>query len=47
MLEGVDYWAELRESPSQMEICVAIFANVLGELPQGEPEIEPWECQLH
>jgi hypothetical protein len=71
MLDGIDYWEELRESPSQMEICVAIFANVLeldgqgepvnekhaerraaawlyryctGELPPGEPDIEPWEC---
>ncbi|WP_327721647.1 hypothetical protein OG381_44290 [Streptomyces sp. NBC_00490] len=70
MLEGIDYREELRESPSQMEICVAIFANVLernergepvnekyaerraaawlhryctGELPPGEPDIEPWE----
>ncbi|MFI0899088.1 hypothetical protein [Streptomyces sp. NPDC020983] len=74
MLEGVDYWEELRESPSQAEICFAIFANVLeldeqgepvnakhaerraatwlykyckGELPPGEPDIEPWECVLH
>ncbi|MFJ2898064.1 hypothetical protein ACIO87_24625 [Streptomyces sp. NPDC087218] len=74
MLEGIDYWEELRESPSQMEICVAIFANVLeldeqgepvnekyaerraavwlysyctGELPPGEPAIEPWECRLY
>ncbi|MFC8720928.1 hypothetical protein [Kitasatospora sp. NPDC057198] len=74
MLEGVDYWEELRDSPSQAEICFAIFANVLeldeegepvnkkyaerraatwlyryctGELPPGEPDIEPWECDLH
>lgn len=74
MLEGIDYWAELRESPSQMEICFAIFANVLelddegqptnekhaerraaawlhlyctGDLPPGEPPIEPWESELH
>ncbi|MFJ7272016.1 hypothetical protein ACIQV3_36190 [Streptomyces sp. NPDC099050] len=74
MLEGIEYWEELRESPSQMEVCVAIFANVLeldehgeplneehaarraaawlhryctGELPAGEPDFEPWECQLH
>lgn len=37
MLEGVDYWEELRESPSQMEICVAIFANVLELDDQGQP----------
>jgi hypothetical protein len=74
MLAEIDYWEELRESPSQMEICFAIFANVLeldeqgepaneqyaerraatwlyryctGELPPGEPDFEPWECQLH
>ena len=74
MLDGVDYWEELRESPSHMEICVAVFASVLGldeqgepviekhaerraaawlyryrtgELPPGEPDIEPSECQLH
>ena len=47
MLEGIDYWEELRDSPSQMEICVAIFANVLELDEQGEPDIEPWECQLH
>jgi hypothetical protein len=40
---------ELRDSPSQAEVCFAIFANVLcaGELPPGEPDIEPWECELH
>ncbi|MFE9399355.1 hypothetical protein [Streptomyces flavidovirens] len=37
MLEGIDYWEELRESPSQMEICFAIFANVLELDEQGEP----------
>ncbi|MGA5196666.1 DUF7677 family protein [Streptomyces exfoliatus] len=74
MLKEIDYWEELRESPSQMEICFAIFANVLeldergdpvnekqaerraaawlyryctGELPPGEPDIEPWEQRLH
>ncbi|WP_436845359.1 DUF7677 family protein [Streptomyces cinerochromogenes] len=29
MLEGIDYWEELRESPSQMETCFAIFASIL------------------
>jgi hypothetical protein len=74
MLAGIDYWEDLRESPSAMETCFAIFANVLEldeqgqpvnekyaerraatwlyqyctrELPPGEPEIEPWECQLY
>lgn len=57
-----------------MEICFAIFTNVLelddqgeptnekyaerraalwlhryctGRYPSGEPELEPWECELH
>lgn len=74
MLDGINYWDELKDSPSQMEACFAIFANVLelddqgepanekyaerraalwlyqyctGELPPGEPELEPWECQLY
>ena len=74
MLDGVDYWRELADSPSQMETCFAIFANVLelddrgeptnekyaerraatwlfqyctGELPPGEPDLEPWECELY
>jgi hypothetical protein len=74
MLDGIEYWNELKDSPSQMEICFAIFANVLelddhgepinekyaerraaiwiyryctGELPPGEAEIEPWECELY
>ncbi|WP_436496702.1 DUF7677 family protein [Actinokineospora sp. HUAS TT18] len=74
MLDGIDYWNEFTDSPSQMEICFAIFANVLelddrgepvnekyaerraaawlyryrtGEMPPGEPELEPWECELH
>ncbi len=74
MLEGIDYWADLKDSPSQMEICFAIFANVLefddvgeplnekhaerraaawlyqyctGDLPPGEPALEPWECELY
>ena len=37
MLEGIDYWEELRESPSQMETCFAVFANVLELDAQGEP----------
>ena len=73
LLDGINYWDELKESPSQMEICFAIFANVLeldgdgvptnekyaerraatwlykyctGELPPGEADLEPWECEL-
>jgi hypothetical protein len=29
ILEGINYWDELKESPSQMETCFAIFANEL------------------
>ena len=29
MLDGINYWDELRDSPSQMETCFAIFVNVL------------------
>jgi hypothetical protein len=73
MLDGIEYWNELKDSPSQVEICFAIFANVLelddhrqpinekyaerraawiyryctGELPPGEADIEPWECELY
>lgn len=70
MLDEIDYWEELHESPPAMETCVAISANVLaldeqgdpvnekhaerraaawlyqyctGQLPPGEPAIEPWE----
>jgi hypothetical protein len=71
MLDGIDYWDELKDSPSQMETC---FANVVelddagepvnekyaekraatwlhqyctGTLPPGEPDLEPWEVELH
>jgi hypothetical protein len=37
MLDGIDYWSELKDSPSQMETCFAIFANVLELDDQGEP----------
>jgi len=33
---GIDYWAELKDSPSH-ETCFAIFANVLELDDQGEP----------
>ncbi|MFJ4717339.1 hypothetical protein [Streptomyces sp. NPDC088785] len=42
LLEGVDYWEELRASPSQMEICFAIFANVLELDERGEPVNEKY-----
>ncbi len=37
MLEGIDYWEAVRESPSQLETCFAIFANVLELDDRGEP----------
>ncbi|MFJ2033557.1 hypothetical protein [Streptosporangium sp. NPDC087985] len=37
MLEGINYWGELKDSPSQMETCFAIFANVLELDEHGEP----------
>jgi hypothetical protein len=74
LLAGIEYWDELRDSPSQLEIAFAIFANVLelddngeptneqyaqrraavwihryctGQLPEGEPPLEPWESELY
>jgi hypothetical protein len=37
MLEGINYRDALQESPSQMEIGFAIFANVLELDEHGEP----------
>lgn len=37
MLDGINYWDELEDSPSQMEMCFAIFANVLELDDDGEP----------
>jgi hypothetical protein len=37
MLDGIDYWNELKDSPSQMETCFAIFVNVLELDSHGEP----------
>ncbi|WIX83007.1 hypothetical protein QRX50_20695 [Amycolatopsis carbonis] len=42
MLDGIDYWDELKDSPSQMEICFAIFANVLELDDQGQPVNEKY-----
>jgi hypothetical protein len=36
MLEGINYWDAVAESPSQLEICFAIFANVLELDDQGD-----------
>jgi hypothetical protein len=37
LLEGINYWDELKDSPSQMETCFAIFANVLHLDDDGNP----------
>jgi hypothetical protein len=42
LLEGIDYWPELADSPSQMEICFAIFANVLELDADGNPTNEKY-----
>jgi len=40
MLDRINYWDELRESPSQMETCLAVFVNVLELDERGEPTNE-------
>ncbi|WP_330456563.1 hypothetical protein OIB37_06460 [Streptomyces sp. NBC_00820] len=42
ILEGIDYWEDLRDSPSQMETCFAVFANVLELDKRGEPVNEKY-----
>jgi hypothetical protein len=42
MLEGINYWDALKDSPSLMEICFAIFVNVLELDDQGEPVNEKY-----
>jgi len=37
LLEGIDYWADLKDSPSLMEEVYAIFANVLEFDENGVP----------
>ena len=37
LLEGIDYWDDLKESPSLMEEVYAIFANVLEFDESGVP----------
>jgi hypothetical protein len=37
LLEGIDYWADMRESPSLMEQTFAIFANVIRLDGEGRP----------
>lgn len=36
VVEGIDYWQEMREGPSLMEQVFAIFANVLRLDEQGQ-----------
>lgn len=42
LLEGIDYWDELTGSPSQLEICFAVFTNVLELDDEGEPVNEKY-----
>lgn len=42
MLDGINYWDELKEAPTQMETCFAIFANVLELDDAGEPVNEKY-----
>jgi hypothetical protein len=37
LLDGIDYWDDIRESPSLMEHVFAIFANVLMLDSEGNP----------
>ena len=37
MLEGINYWDAVAESPSQLETCFAILAHVLELDDQGDP----------
>lgn len=42
LLEGIEYWDDLRDSPSQMETLFAIFANNLQLDADGEPTNEKY-----
>jgi hypothetical protein len=42
LTDGISYWDELRDSPSQMETCFAIFANVLELDDSGQPVNEKY-----
>jgi hypothetical protein len=37
MLNDIDYWDELRDSPSQMETVFAVFVNNLELDEHGQP----------
>jgi hypothetical protein len=42
LLQGIEYWTALEESPSQMETCFAIFVNVLELDDLGNPTNEKY-----
>ena len=42
LLDGINYWDELKDSPSQREICFAIFVNVLELCDEGVPTNEKY-----
>jgi hypothetical protein len=42
LLDDINYWDELKDSPSQMETIFAIFANVLELDDHGEPTNEKY-----
>jgi hypothetical protein len=42
LLDGINYWDQLRDSPSQMETCFAIFANDLELDDAREPVNEKY-----
>ena len=42
LLEGIDHWDDLRDSPSQMETLFAVCANVLELDDEGEPVNEKY-----
>ncbi|MEU8022615.1 hypothetical protein AB0B88_10370 [Micromonospora haikouensis] len=45
MLDGINYWDELKDSPSQIETCFAIFAHVLELDDHDEPVNEKYTEQ--
>ena len=42
LLNGIDYWSEMKESPSLMEMTYAIFANVVEFDEEGQPINAKW-----
>src|SRR4051794_9682239 len=41
LLEGIDYWQDVRDSPSLMEQVFAIYANVIRLDDEGHPVNAP------